>query len=65
MRYMGMIVIAWLLCSTGCAANHATYVEQLSPIPLEEGQTFTVPQDGWFVSDPVLEEILMDWQGQL
>ena len=65
MRYMGMIVIAWLLYLTGCAAKRATYVDQLSPIPLEEGQTFTAPQDGWFVSDPVLEEILMDWQGQL
>ena len=58
MRFILAIGIVWLVCLSGCAKRSAVYVEDLSPIPLKAGQTFTAPQDGWFVSNPALAEFL-------
>ena len=58
MRYILVIGIVWLLFLSGCAKPPATYVEDLSPIPLESGQTFTAPQDGWFLTNSALAELL-------
>ena len=58
MRYILAIGIVWLICSSGCAKRPAVYVEQLSPIPLKAGESFTAPQDGWFLSNPTMAELL-------
>ena len=58
MRYIVVIGIVWLLCSSGCAKPPATYVEALSPIPLKADVPFTPPQDGWFLTNPALAELL-------
>ncbi len=58
MRYILMIAIVWLSFCSGCAKPPAIYVEQLSPIPLKKDQVFTVPQNGWFLTDPALAELL-------
>ncbi len=60
MRYILTIAIVWLSFCAGCAKPPAIYVDQLSPIPLKSGESFTAPQDGWFLIDPSLEEILID-----
>ncbi len=62
MRYILMIAIVWLSFCIGCAKPPATYVDQLSPIPLKSGQSFTAPQDGWFLTDATFEEILTHGQ---
>ena len=58
MRYILAIGIVWLLCSSGCAKRPAVYVDQLSPIPLKAGVAFNPPQDGWFLSNPTMAELL-------
>jgi len=58
MRYILAIGIVWLLCSSGCAGRKAVYVDQLSPIPLKAGESFTAPQDGWFLGNPAMAELL-------
>ena len=58
MRFMLTIAIVWLLCLSGCAKKPAVYVDELSPIPLSKGQSFTAPQDGWFLTDPAMAELL-------
>ena len=63
MRYILTIAIVWLSFCTGCAKPPAIYVDQRSPIPLKSGESFTAPQDGWFLTDTTLEEILTDGQG--
>ena len=59
MRYILTIAIVWLSFSSGCAPKPpAIYVDQLSPIPLKADIPFTPAQDGWFLSNPVLAELL-------
>ena len=58
MRFILAIGIVWLICLTACAKRPAVYVEQLSPIPLKAGKPFTPPQDGWFLTNPALAELL-------
>ncbi len=58
MRYILTIAIIWLSFCAGCAKGPAIYVDQLSPIPLKSGQSFTAPQDGWFLTDATFEESL-------
>ena len=58
MRYILAIGIVWLICLSACAKKPAVYVDQLSPIPLKAGQSFTAPQDGWFLTNPSLAELL-------
>ena len=58
MRYILAIGIVWLVCLSACAKRPAVYVEQLSPIPLKAGQPFTPPQDGWFLTNPAMVELL-------
>ena len=58
MRYILTIALAWLIFFIGCAKPPVTYVDQLSPIPLKSGESFTPPQDGWFLTDFTLEELL-------
>ena len=59
MRYILTIAIIWLSFCTGCAPKPpAIYVDQLSPIPLKKDVPFIPPQDGWFVTNPSLEEML-------
>lgn len=59
MRYILMIAIVWLSFCSGCAKGPAIYVEGQSPIPLKADIPFTPAQDGWFVTDPALEEMLL------
>lgn len=58
MRFILVIGTVWLLCSSGCVKPPATYVDDLSPIPLKAGESFTAPQDGWFLTNPALAELL-------
>ncbi len=63
MRYILTIVIVWLSFCIGCAPKPpATYVDQLSPIPLKKDVPFTPPQDGWFLTDSGLEDVLIGRQ---
>ncbi len=62
MRYILAIGIVWLICSSGCAKRPAVYVDQLSPIPLKAGQPFTAPQDGWFLTNSAMAELLSNQQ---
>ena len=58
MRFILAIGISWLLCSAGCAPKPAIYVNDLSPIPLKADIPFTPPQDGWFLTNPTMTELL-------
>ncbi len=58
MRYILTIAIVWLSFCSGCAKPPAIYVDQLSPIPLKKDVPFTPPQDGWFLTNSALAELL-------
>ncbi len=58
MRYILTIAIVWLSFCGGCAKPPAIYVDQLSPIPLKKKVHFVPPQDGWFLTNPALAELL-------
>lgn len=58
MRFFLAIGIVWLICLNGCVKRPAVYVEQLSPIPLKAGESFTVPENGWFLTNACLQEIV-------
>ncbi len=58
MRYILAIAIVWLSFCSGCAKPPAIYVEGLSPIPLKKDVPFIPPQDGWFLTNLALAELL-------